>query len=42
MADSVLALYCIWINHNIADDSVDGYYHFGLQDSNGLLAQVQH
>jgi hypothetical protein len=42
MADSVLALYCIWVNHNVADDLVDGSYHFGLQNSNGLLAQVQH
>jgi hypothetical protein len=42
MADSVLAMYCIWVNHNIADDSVNGFYHFGLQDSNGMLAQVQH
>jgi hypothetical protein len=37
-----IALYCIWLNHNIADDSVDGSYHFRLQNSNGLLAQVQH
>jgi hypothetical protein len=35
MADSVLALYCIRVNHNIADDSVDGSYHFRLWDSNG-------
>jgi hypothetical protein len=42
MVDSVLALHCIWVNHNVADDSVDGSYHFGLQNSNGLLAQVQH
>jgi hypothetical protein len=41
MADSVLALYCIWVNPNIADDLVDGSYHFRFQDSNGLLAQVQ-
>jgi hypothetical protein len=32
-ADSVLALYCVWVNHNVADDSVDGSYHFGLQNS---------
>jgi hypothetical protein len=42
MADSVFVLYCIWVNHHIADDSVDESYHFGLQNSNGLLAQVQH
>jgi hypothetical protein len=42
MADSVLAMHCIWVNHNIADDSVDGSYHFRLQDSNGLLEQFQH
>jgi hypothetical protein len=42
MADSVLALYCIWVNHNVADDSVDGSYHVRLQDSNGQLVQVQH
>jgi hypothetical protein len=42
MAEYVLALYCIWVNHNVADDSVDGSYHFGLQKSNGLLAHVQH
>ena len=42
MADSVLPLACIWVNHNIADDSVDESYHFGLQNSNGLLAQAQH
>jgi hypothetical protein len=42
MADSVLAMHCIWVNRNIADDSVDGSYHFRLQDSNGLLAQFQH
>ena len=41
MADSLLALSCIWVNHNIVDDSVDGSYHFGLQDWNGLLARVQ-
>jgi hypothetical protein len=35
-------LYFIWVNHNIADDSVDGSYHFGLKDSNGLFSQVQH
>ena len=42
MANSVLAQSCIWVHHNIADYSVDGSYHFGLQDWNGLLAQVQH
>jgi hypothetical protein len=42
MADSLLALYCIWVNHNAADDSADGSYNFGLQKSNGLLAHVQH
>jgi hypothetical protein len=33
--DSVLALYCVWVNHNVADDLVDGSYHFGIQNSNG-------
>jgi hypothetical protein len=42
MADSVRPMYCIWVDHNIADDSLDGSYHFGLHDSNGLLVQVQH
>jgi hypothetical protein len=42
MADSVLAQSCIWVNHKIADDSVDGSYHFRIQDWNGLLAVVQH
>jgi hypothetical protein len=38
-----LYLHCtVSVNHNIADDSVDGSYHFRLKDSNGLLAQVQH
>ena len=42
MADSVLALYYIWVNQNVADDLVGEAYHFGHQNSNGLLAQVQH
>jgi hypothetical protein len=43
-AHLILALYCnrVPVNHNVADDSVDGSYHFGLQNSNGLLAQVQY
>jgi hypothetical protein len=43
MADSVLALtFYIWVNHNVADDLVDESYHFRLQNSNGILVQVQH
>jgi hypothetical protein len=35
-----LVLY-MWVNHNIAYDSVDGSYQFGIQDSNGPCALVQ-
>jgi hypothetical protein len=30
-ADSVPALYCVWVNHNVADDSVDGSYTVSLR-----------
>jgi hypothetical protein len=32
----------LWVNHKNADESVDGYDQFGLQDLNGRRLQVQH
>jgi hypothetical protein len=32
----------LWVNHNIVNERVDQSFHFGLQDSNGLRAQIQH